>query len=107
MVSRVHRDLTTEDIGRIADTFHAWRGEPGARNYAEAPGFCSSAKAEEVAEHRFVLTPGRYVGAEDTVAGDEPSAEKIARLTKELEDAFTRSTDLQQRVHDALGRLDV
>ena len=64
MVDRTHRELTDEDITRIADTYHAWRGEDCAGDYADVPGFCKAAVLEEVRKHGHVLTPGRYVGAE-------------------------------------------
>ena len=63
MVDRTHRELTDEDIARIADTYHAWRGEEGAGDYSDVPGFCKTASLEEVRKHGHVLTPGRYVGA--------------------------------------------
>ncbi len=107
MVSRVHRDLSTEDIARAADVFHAWRGEKDTAEYADVPGFCCSVTDDEIAEHNHVLTPGRYVGAEDAEEDDEPLPDKIRRLTKELEDAFAESERLQTRVREALGSLDV
>ncbi len=57
MVDRTHRELTGEDIARIADTYHAWRGEDGAGEYADVPGFCKSAALEELRKHGHALTP--------------------------------------------------
>ncbi|MEW6695609.1 MAG: class I SAM-dependent DNA methyltransferase [Pseudomonadota bacterium] len=80
LVDRTRRELTDEEIQKIADTYHAWRGEPNAGEYADVPGFCKSATLEEIRKHGFVLTPGRYVGAAQQEDGGEPFAEKIARL---------------------------
>ena len=63
LVDRTHRELSDEEIARIAATYHAWRGEQDAGEYADIPGFCKSATTEEIASHGYVLTPGRYVGA--------------------------------------------
>jgi type I restriction enzyme M protein len=105
MVSRVHRELTDEDLARIAGTYHAWRGEPRASEYVDIPGFCAAATVADIAEHRHVLTPGRYVGAEEAEEDDEPVEQKIDRLTKELYQAFAESDRLQARVRAALERL--
>ena len=106
MVDRTHRELTEEDIAMIASTYHAWRGEPDASEYKDVPGFCASATLDQITEHRFVLTPGRYVGTEDAENDGEPIDEKIARLKQELYEAFEESDRLQDRVRDALERID-
>ena len=65
MVSRINRELADADIARIADTYHAWRGEDGdLKPYEDVPGFCASATLDTIREHQYVLTPGRYVGSE-------------------------------------------
>jgi len=65
MVDRTHRELTDEDIARIAGTYHTWRSDKGPdKKYADVPGFCKAAPLEEIRKHGYVLTPGRYVGAE-------------------------------------------
>jgi type I restriction-modification system DNA methylase subunit len=79
MIDRVHRELTDADIARIADTYHAWRGDKASRErprpeYADVPGFCKTASKEEIAAHGHVLTPGRYVGAEVQEDDAEPFA---------------------------------
>jgi type I restriction enzyme M protein len=106
MVDRTHRELLSNDTERIAGTYHAWRGESGGSTYEDKPGFCSSATKEEIAEHRFVLTPGRYVGLEDTEDDGEPIQQKIQRLNTELLEAFSDSDRLQNAVRAAMGRID-
>jgi len=107
LVDRTHRELADEEIARIAGTYHAWRGEPGQGEYRDVPGFCATAKIEKIAEHNFVLTPGRYVESEEAEDDGEPIAEKIARLKRELFEAFEESDRLQERVKRAMERLDV
>src|SRR5690606_25674182 len=111
MVDRTERVLTDEDIARIADTYHAWRGTPSAgdKKYEDVPGFCYSASLEEIREHDHVLTAGRYVGTavvEDD-DDDEPIADKIERLKKELFAHFEESARLEREVRAQLERLDV
>ena len=85
MVDRTHRELTDEDITRIADTYHAWRGDEAAGVYADIPGFCKSTALEDLRRHGHVLTPGRYVGVEALKDDGEPFEQKMRRLVAELE----------------------
>jgi type I restriction enzyme M protein len=80
LVDRTRRELTDEEIKKIADTYHAWRGEEGAGEYVDMAGFCKSASMEEIRKHGHVLTPGRYVGAADVEDDGEPFEEKMRRL---------------------------
>ncbi|MDR2786912.1 MAG: type I restriction-modification system subunit M [Candidatus Accumulibacter sp.] len=80
LVDRTRRELTDDEIGRIAAAYHAWRGEKEAGGYADKPGFCKSATLEEIRKHGHVLTPGRYVGAEAQEDDGEPFDEKMQRL---------------------------
>src|SRR3989442_2431548 len=77
LVDRTHRELTDEEIARIAGTYHAWRGEKEAGKYADVPGFCKSASLEEVRKHGHVLTPGRYISAAAQEDDGEPFGEKM------------------------------
>ncbi|MGV8168822.1 MAG: N-6 DNA methylase [Candidatus Nanoarchaeia archaeon] len=96
MVDRRHKELSEEDIHKIADTYHAWRGEKG--KYEEVKGFCKSAKLEEVQKHEGILTPGRYVGAEDVEEDSELFKEKMERLTTELAEQFKKSHELEEEI---------
>jgi len=105
MIDRVHRELTDEEIARIAGTYHAWRGDQGAGTYQDIPGFCKSATTEEIAAHGYVLTPGRYVGTEEIEDEGEPFAEKMARLTEKLEEQFAESARLEVAIRENLRGL--
>ena len=84
LVDRTHRELDDDEIARIAGVYHAWRGDPGAAEYADERGFCRSATLDEVRGHGHVLTPGRYVGAADAEEDDEPFEDKMRRLSATL-----------------------
>jgi len=109
MVDRAERALSDEDIARIANTFHAWRGTPSAveagLDYDDVLGFCKSATLADIKAADYALTPGRYVGAPEADDDGEPIEEKIERLTKELFAAFDESTRLEQVVREQLGRV--
>ena len=98
LIDRVHRELTDADITRIVATYHAWRGDKGAGCYADIAGFCKSATTAEIAAHGHVLTPGRYVGAEEVEDDGEPFADKMARLVAELNGQFAESAKLEKAI---------
>lgn len=83
LVDRTRRELTDGEVNKIADTYHAWRGEKDAGNYVDVPGFCKSASLEDIRKHGHVLTPGRYVGAEEQADDGEPFTEKMTRLASQ------------------------
>ncbi|MDE0365401.1 MAG: N-6 DNA methylase, partial [Gammaproteobacteria bacterium] len=105
MVDRTHRELTDEDIARIADTYHAWRGEVGAGAYTDVPGFCKSAPLEEVRKHGHVLTPGRYVGAAPQEDDGEPFEDKMKRLVAQLREQQAEGARLDKAIAANLAAL--
>jgi type I restriction enzyme M protein len=105
MADRTHKELTDEDIARIATTYHAWRGEQDAGGYADIAGFCKSAPLEEVRRHGFVLTPGRYVGAEAMEDDGEPFEDKMKRLTATLREQQTEAANLDAAIAANLKEL--
>ena len=98
MIDRVHRELTEEDIQRISDTYHAWRGDKSAGNYEDIPGFCKSATLDDIRHHNHILTPGRYVGAAEVEDDGEPFEEKMARLTTALREQSEKSEKLDKLI---------
>ena len=102
MVNRTNRDLSAEDIARVAATYHAWRGGDG---YADVPGFCKSAALEEIRKHGHVLTPGRYVGAAPQEDDGEPFAEKMARLTAQWREQQAEAQRLDAAIEANLEKL--
>jgi len=98
MVDRTHRELGTEEIGKIAGTYHAWRGQAQAGPYEDAKGYCKSAKLAEVEAQGFNLTPGRYVGVDESEAETEAFVDKMIRLTAELAEQFHKSRQLEEEI---------
>lgn len=105
----------TSDIGRIVYAFRQWRGEPappwwkkkehGEWAYHDIPGFCKATTTAEIEKHGFVLTPGRYVGAEEQEDDGEPFVEKFPRLVAELEEHLSEGQRLADVVRTQLGLL--
>lgn len=105
LVDRTHREFTDEEILRIAQTYHAWRGKKDAGEYKDVPGFCKSADLDEIAKHGHVFTPGRYVGAEETPDDDEPFEHKMQRLVAQLDGQFRESSELEKTIRKNLNQL--
>ena len=105
MISRVQSELTDEVIERIANTVSAWRGEQDAGDYVDIPGFCRSVKLAEIAQHGHVLTPGRYVGAQEVEDNDEDFATKMQQLTEKLGEQMAKGAELDQLIRQKLGGL--
>ncbi len=127
MVTRKHRELSDEEIKQIYDTYHNWRDSfsnksllvaesaqvyslneathPILEGYEDIQGFCKSAHIEEVREHEYILTPGRYVGIEEVEDDGEPFDEKMTRLTTELAEMFAKSHKLEDEIKQRLGAI--
>ena len=105
MIDRVHRELTNKEITRIAETYHAWRGDEGAGEYADVPGFCKSATLAEIQENGNVLTPGRYVGAEVQEDDDEQFEDIMVNLTEKLTEQMAEARRLDDAIHENLQML--
>ena len=106
MISRVQIEYSDADIQKISDTVHAWRSDGETKQkYADVAGFCRSVKNSEIAEHGYVLTPGRYVGAENVEDDDEVFVEKMQQLTEKLATQMTEGMKLDAIIRKKLGAL--
>ena len=121
LIDRVHRELTDADLEKITGTYHLWRGDPhptsghplplgegrgeGNPGYVDVAGFCKSATTAEIAAHGHVLTPGRYVGAEEVEDDGDPFEEKMPRLVAELHAQFAESAKLEAAIRANLKGL--
>lgn len=103
MIDRKHRELTTEEIKSISETYHNWRNKDG--KYEDKKGFSKAAKFEEIEKNDYILTPGRYVGTEVIEEDDEVFEEKMKRLTAELADQFKESKDLEEQIKKNLTKV--
>lgn len=104
MITRRNRELSAEDIARIASTYHNFKTQNG--EYADIAGFAKVATLDEIREHDFVLTPGRYVGSEEIEDDDEAFADKIQRLTTELNEQFAKSHELEKMIKEKLNTIN-
>ncbi len=102
MINRTQLELAPDDVAKIAGVYHAWRGDKGASKYEDVAGFCKSATLDEVRGHGHVLTPGRYVGAEDVVDDGEPFEERFPKLVAKLEEQFTLAARLERAIREGL-----
>ena len=114
MIDRRHRELTEEDINKISDTYHAFRGEPprpsGAPpwkegKYKDIAGFCKAAAIEEIKKQGYILTPGRYVGTKETEEDFEVFEEKMKQLTSELSAQMKEEKRLNEEIKKQLSKI--
>lgn len=102
MVSRRHREFTDADIAKIADTYRRFKER--IKSYKNQPGFCAVATTKQIAEHDYVLTPGRYVGVAESEEDEEVFEEKMQHLTKELKSQFAKSKKLEKEIAENLKK---
>ncbi|MFH1471845.1 MAG: class I SAM-dependent DNA methyltransferase [Nanoarchaeota archaeon] len=100
MIDRRHRELTEKEVKKISSVYHAWRGEGG--KYEDVAGFCKAVKIDEIRKHGHILTPGRYVGAEEVEDDGEPFEEKMkklaAELTRQMEDGKKLDEEIKRNL---------
>ena len=104
LVDRTHRELTPQEISKIADVYHRWRGK--GTKYADEPGFFRSVVLEELREHDHVLTPGRYVSAPPKVdEGESSLTDQMKCLVSQLREHQVESNRLDESIANSLKNL--
>ena len=101
MVTRKLRELTADDIAKIACTYNAYVDG----TLEDEKGYCAVATTEDIAKQDYILTPGRYVGIEEQEEDGEPFEEKMERLTTELSGLFAKSHELEDEIRKKLGAI--
>lgn len=104
LINRRTRELSKEDIRKIAETYHNWRNPDG--NYEDVKGFCASASKERVAELDYVLTPGRYVGLPEQ-KDDFDFKERFTKLKAEFEAQLKEEAELNKRILENLKKVKI
>lgn len=103
MTSRVHKELTAQDIAQIAHTYHQWRNQDG--KYQDVAGYCKSAAIADIAENNYILTPGRYVGMAQEQDNSATFSDTMAHLTHTLQQQMQQSTQLDKEIRQNLATL--
>lgn len=106
---RVRRDFSYDDVLQISDAYHAWRGQSDAIErrgaYKDISGFCHSASLDDIKTNNYVLTPGRFVGAENEIDDGIPFEEKFSELKNKLAEQFNESERLQNLIRIKVNEL--
>lgn len=104
LINRRTRELSHEDIQKIADTYHAWR--TGEGDYEDVKGFCASTPIDRVKELDYVLTPGRYVGLPDE-EDDFDFKERFTALKAEFEAQLLEEAELNKTIAENLSKVEL
>ena len=102
MVTRKLRELSEDDIMKIANTYHAYANDD---KYEDVAGFCKKASLDDIKANDYVLTPGRYVGIKEPEDDGEPFEEKMKRLTSELSEQMKKSAELDTEIKRVLSEI--
>lgn len=102
MIDRKVRELSEDDIRKIADIYQNWRQ---GKEYEDIQGFCKEASLDDIRDQDYILTPGRYVGIEHEEDDGEVFGDKMQRLTSELSQMFKESNELQEEIKKKLGAI--
>ena len=105
LINRRTRAFAPEDITKVADTYHNWLNEQ--EQYKDTKGFCKSAILDEIKKHKYVLTPGRYVGIPDEEDDGIPFEEKMATFTSQLKEQMHHAQALDEEIKTQLSKIGV
>ena len=104
LINRRTKELSEEDIQKVSNSYHKWKSEDDG--YEDVKGFCKTVTTEEVAKLDYVLTPGRYVGLEETEDNFD-FKERFTSLQAELKKQMQEEDELNKKIIDNLAKIKV
>ena len=104
-IDRAQNEFSEKQIEQIFTTYRSYVCEKGYPKYKDIQGYCKVATKEEIAKYNYILTPGRYVGAEDIEDDDEPFEDKMKRLTTEYAKLSEESVKLDKEIRKNLKEI--
>ena len=105
MISRKQKELTDNDIAKIAGAYHNWRGKEWQSTYKDVPGFCKSANIQEIRKNNYILTPGRYIDFKEAEEDGQAFDEKMKHLTITLKEQMQKAAELDKAITDNLKKI--
>jgi type I restriction enzyme M protein len=105
MISRRQKELTDQDIQKIADTYHNWKGKEWQEKYKDIPGFCKSANIQEIRKNNHILTPGRYIDFKEAEEDGQAFDEKMAHLTAQLREQMSKASSSDEKIKESLKKV--
>jgi type I restriction enzyme M protein len=105
MISRKQKELTDNDIAKIADTYHNWRGKEWRKKYKDIPGFCQAANIQEIRKNNYILTPGRYIDFKEAEDDGVAFEEKMQHLTATLKKQMQKANELDNEIKKNLAKI--
>jgi type I restriction enzyme M protein len=102
MADRTHKELTNDDLAKIASTYHAWRGEEKDGEHEDVAGYSKAASLDEIKANDYVLTPGRYVGAAELEDDGIPFEDKMRELSQTLYGQMKEAVALDDTIRQNL-----
>ena len=105
MISRKQKELNDNDIEKVAELYHNWRGKAYKEQYIDIAGLCKSATIEDVRKNNYILTPGRYIDFVEAIDDGLFFEDKMKHLTSTLKEQMDKASDLDNIIRKNLNSI--